>query len=570
MADLVIDLTTRENKTRVARITQRTEWSIAWSNVAAAVRASGSPAASAPMFVEEDEGWRGVADGIRQISAAIGRAYGPDGMHARGPWARLFRAIWEFAEDLGKAFDPNAWLIYQLEYRSRLAVRPELLPRLDRWIDDAIVDGEGFADSYDPAAAPPNPINTINREAGDRIVNRDGLPIDVVIDEAVEQAAYCRAILARNHPARFGIGIATRFDEKVEKWEAGLDALAEAAGEKTGWDHEAMFNDLLKQATKGPRLSPRDRYDAINDAIARVKSGGLGVALSGVRETRVEWLWVNRIPRGKITTIDSDPGLGKSTLSIELAAHVSRGKPFHDGSPCPEAGVLLLSGEDDPADTIKPRLRLAGGDQARVIFLGPSVGELPDVLPKIEEIVVRSKIGLVVIDPLESFLSDNIDPNKNADLRRVLGSLAGMAERTRAAVVVIGHLNKRQGDSPLYRSGGSIARVAAARAAYAIARDPDDTSRRVIARLKCNLVPETVADLAFRLLAIPGEDVGRIEWCDPPSGMTTVDLLSGVSRKPGKLEAAKFWLAAQLGDGEKAQKKNRARCDRARDQRLDP
>jgi len=86
----------------------------------------------------------------------------------------------------------------------------------------------------------------------------------------------------------------------------------------------------------------------------------------------VRWIWPNRIPAGALTVIDGNPGVGKSTLLAELIAHVTTGKSWPDGAPCHSVGrVLLCTGEDDPAPTLKPRLLAAGADTSKVQILEP-------------------------------------------------------------------------------------------------------------------------------------------------------------------------------------------------------
>src|SRR5262249_2987163 len=101
----------------------------------------------------------------------------------------------------------------------------------------------------------------------------------------------------------------------------------------------------------------------------------LGILLSTVQPERVEWLWRDRIPLGKLTIIDGDPGLGKSVLTLDLAARVSVGKPMPDNTPGRHGGVVLLSAEDGLQDTIRPRLDAAGADCSRVLALDSVLAE---------------------------------------------------------------------------------------------------------------------------------------------------------------------------------------------------
>ena len=232
--------------------------------------------------------------------------------------------------------------------------------------------------------------------------------------------------------------------------------------------------------------------------------------LSDVQPEQVRWLWPGYIPLGKLTVIDGDPGNGKSTVMCDIAARVSTGRAMPDGSVSDldgPAGVVLLSAEDGPADTIRPRLDAAGADVARVALLECAVsGErergitLAD-LDHIETAIAAVGAGLVVIDPLMAFLGGETNSYRDQDMRAVLAPLARLADRTGAAMVVIRHFNKGQAANVLYRGGGSIGIIGAARVGLVIAPDPDelDSPRRVMAVAKSNLAVKPPA-MAYRLV----------------------------------------------------------------------
>ena len=91
--------------------------------------------------------------------------------------------------------------------------------------------------------------------------------------------------------------------------------------------------------------------------------------LSQVETQQVNWLWQRRIPLGKITILDGDPGMGKSLLAVCIAACVSTGQPMPDGAPGKQGRVILIAPEDAAEDTIRPRLEAAGGDPSQVLLL---------------------------------------------------------------------------------------------------------------------------------------------------------------------------------------------------------
>ena len=259
------------------------------------------------------------------------------------------------------------------------------------------------------------------------------------------------------------------------------------------------------------------------------------VRISQVVAEDVAWLWAGRIPFGKLTLLDGDPGLGKSTLLLDLVARLSRGFPL-PGGPVPRRlakpiGTLLLSAEDGLADTIRPRLETAGADLDRVFALSrvpDSVGGGPISIPRdlhlIAGVAVRLQARLVVVDPLIAYLDPGLDANRDQAVRRALGPLAQYASQNGLAVVAVRHLSKLTSANPLYRGGGSIGLIGAARSALLVAQDPDDETgaARVVASTKSNLGPPPPA-LRFRL--VQTGSVATVEW-DGASPHSAASLLA--------------------------------------------
>lgn len=262
----------------------------------------------------------------------------------------------------------------------------------------------------------------------------------------------------------------------------------------------------------GPATRPGDPAGA----------GPIITRFSEIEARPVDWLWRSYIPAGMLTVLDGDPGLGKSTLTDDLAARLSTGRAMPDGSPGgSQAGVVLLSAEDDLARTIRPRLEAAGADLVRVATIAlhhPDGGtRAPAItgndLALVEDAIRTLGARLLVLDPLVAYLPDGIDTNRDHDVRRTLTALSDFARRTDCAVLVVRHLRKSGAESPLYRGGGSIGITAAARAVFLLARDPDEPSgdRRVLAPIKTNLGPPPPS-LAFRLVVGPGRDHPHLVW----------------------------------------------------------
>jgi len=282
------------------------------------------------------------------------------------------------------------------------------------------------------------------------------------------------------------------------------------------------------------------------------------VRLADVEAEGIRWLWPGRVPLAKLTVVDGDPGLGKSTLLLDLAARVSTGSPLPDGSPLEAAGgVLLLSAEDGLADTIRPRLEVHGADLSRIYALesvpddqGGRPPAIPVDLPLVEQEAAERDVVLIVIDPLLAFLAGNVDSHRDQDVRRALHALTVVAERTGAAIVVVRHLNKASGPRAIYRGGGSIGIIGAARSGLLVAEDPQDPDRRVLASIKSNLAKRPDA-LAFRLVADQSRDVARVSW----EGVLDIDAdtllgprLGDGKRRPAHAEAEDF-LRDTLADG---------------------
>lgn len=288
--------------------------------------------------------------------------------------------------------------------------------------------------------------------------------------------------------------------------------------------------------------------------------------LSEVEPELVEWLWPGRIPLGKLTIIDGDPGLGKSTLAGgEIAARVTTGSPWPDGQPCPRGAVVLLSAEDGLGDTIRPRLDAHGADSSLVVAFeaveyGPDEERLPSLaldVARIESAVRREGALLVIVDVLMAFLGSRTDSYRDQDIRSALMPLVKMAERTGCAVICLRHLSKTGGPNALYRGGGSIGIIGAARAGLLVAPDPEDPTRRVLAVTKNNLAAPVPA-LAFRLVPDDERGCARIEW-DGETAHTAADLL--VTTDPEERSAgdeAVAFLTDLLADGPVPAKKVKA------------
>ncbi len=278
------------------------------------------------------------------------------------------------------------------------------------------------------------------------------------------------------------------------------------------------------------------------------------IRLSDVVPERVSWLWPGRIPAGKLVTLDGDPSLGKSTLSLAFAAVITTGGTWPDDSPCAFPGdVILLSAEDGLADTVRPRLDAAGADVSRVHAVQgvtlPDGSLRPPTLADVDELhqlVAETGARLLIVDVLMAYLPSGTDSHKDQDIRRVLSRLSALADATGCTVLLLRHLNKAKGGDPMYRGGGSIGIVGAVRAGMLVAKDPDDEQVRVLACTKSNLGPEPEA-LTYRLTDADAHGVARVQWL----GTSTHDaraLLAdpGDSPETPERDEATAWLEDYL------------------------
>jgi hypothetical protein len=283
--------------------------------------------------------------------------------------------------------------------------------------------------------------------------------------------------------------------------------------------------------------------------------------LSAVAARPVEWLWPGRVPLGKLTVLDGDPGLGKSTLLLDLAARLSRGAPMPDEAPGAEGAALILSAEDGGADTIRPRLDAAGAAPGRLHLLthvrdgrGPRPLEIPRDLAALDGAIRRHAARLVLVDPLMAYLT-GVDASRDQDVRRALYRLASLAARRRCAVVCLRHLSKAGGDKAIYRGGGSIGIIGAARAGLLVAADPDSPGNRLLAVTKCNLA-EPTPTLRFRLESAGPSRACRVVWCghsayeaDDLVRRMAPDEAAAVAEARSRLEEAAAFLRETLVDG---------------------
>jgi RecA/RadA recombinase len=263
------------------------------------------------------------------------------------------------------------------------------------------------------------------------------------------------------------------------------------------------------------------------------------INMQDVETESVSWLWQPYIPAGKITIVQGDPGDGKTTMMLAVAADLTKGRELPGGGDCETSNVIFQTAEDGLADTIKPRLEQLGADCSRIHVIDEDEKVLTFSDERIEHAIVKTGAKLLILDPLQAYLGGN-NMNSAGGIRPFMKLLAGIAERTGCAIVIIGHLNKSKNQSQ-YRGLGSIDIYAAARSVLTVGKI--DKHTRAVVQIKSNLAPPGSA-IAFELDSVHG-----FKWlgeCD----ISVDDIMnSKVKNQESRLDDAKRFLKSILFDG---------------------
>lgn len=338
-----------------------------------------------------------------------------------------------------------------------------------------------------------------------------------------------------------GLTIASIFDEAIGN----------------GWDPK-------KQGHVAPSLGKSERGNLNGSRLLPCPRKVKLISFQDIKEEKVEWLWYPRLPLGMVTIFAGAPKVGKTFVTLGIAASVSRGAPLPLDGPRSPCSVIILSAEDDPARTLKPRLRAAGANMSRIHFLKSVIlndgsEALPSLLSDMEAIEVAAKdleeLKLIIIDPVTAFM-DGMDDNANTKVRSVLFPLSEMAKRINAAMVLVTHVNKSSTKDAQQKVIGSIAYTAAARMNFLFTKHKDDPTkqRRLMLDNGCNLAAETPT-LGYRI-GDSGEGPA-IQWEQDTLSITAEEAL--VENIPEEDHAdkdeqqdCKTWLKEALRTGPQA------------------
>jgi hypothetical protein len=240
-------------------------------------------------------------------------------------------------------------------------------------------------------------------------------------------------------------------------------------------------------------------------------------AAADIVARRVKWLWDGRLAMGSLSLIGGREGQGKTLLSVQTAADITRGRLDGEFKGEPR-NVIIVTSEDSWGMTIVPRLMAAKADLKRVYRVQARTADdvltglsLPHDFSALEQLIRDSEAALVVLDPLLSRLDANLDTHKDADVRLALEPLVAMAERTGCHITGLIHVNKSETTDPLTSLMASRAFAAVARAVLFVMRDPEDTTARLVGQPKNNLGRTDFPTLRF---TVKGVEVG----VDPDDG----------------------------------------------------
>ena len=270
------------------------------------------------------------------------------------------------------------------------------------------------------------------------------------------------------------------------------------------------------------------------------------IRMSEVEATAINWLWYPYIPYGKITVIQGDPGDGKTTVVLAIAAAITMGLSLPETATATEPmTVIFQTAEDGLGDTVKPRLVQSGADCDRVIVIDESEKSLSLSDVRIERAITETGAKLFILDPLQAYLGADVDMHRANEIRPILKRIGAIAEQTGCAIVVIGHLNKGTNKSQ-YRGLGSIDIQAAARSVLTVGRVKGKPYLRAIAQGKNNLAPEGKT-IGFELDPTTG-----FRWAGVLE-ITIDELLTGkMPEHDTTYDKAIDFLKTELADGDKA------------------
>jgi len=350
---------------------------------------------------------------------------------------------------------------------------------------------------------------------------------------------------------------------------------------RLAYDNIETNHEVVEGESHSKSTSIRD-YEIISVPEERVPTGKSEANLKNKKNTRkkgifpmyrkisdiepkpINWLWEDYMAKGTITLITGEPELGKSQITLNIAAIVTTGGTWPDNrkKQCKVGNVILISAEDSLEHTIRTRLEANSANMDKIYHLdgigdynsGNKLFNLKSNLNELETMINDIKgVSMIVIDPLSAFIA-GVDSYKNTDVRSMLAPLSKLAEKYDIAIVGVEHPPKSSNGKAINQVGGSKAFIAAARSAYLVSKDPQDEKRSLFLRIKNNLTSHSVG-ISFRLeeVILPTGEISKVVWGDEPVKITADEVLAYYNQTEFQhnKESRKKWLQEELADGPK-------------------